>query len=177
MIRHRYFWTLAALLVLATVGCEDKTTSSDTPSGHTGHAQQEKAAANAGAAEIPADQSWSGPTRNEDFYLTVTPVPNPIPFQELFSLEVEVLDPEDRETPIEGATLDEVSATMPAHDHGMKTEPEVVSTGPGRFRVDGMRFHMQGSGEDGRWVIHLLVNASGSIDRADIDVQCCRTTD
>ena len=174
MIRQPTLCTLAALTILIASGCEEKTSPSETTPKMDEHASHTKGAAETPPDDIPADQSWSGLTANEDFYVTVTPEPNPIPFQQLFSLTVQVMDPEDRETPIEGATLDEVSAVMPAHDHGMKTDPEVVSTGPGSFRVDGMRFHMQGAGDDGRWVIQLLVNASGSIDRADIDVQCCR---
>jgi hypothetical protein len=174
MHRQRIIWTIAALMLAATA-CEKNPANSEGESKPHNHASNKHAGEPPAPDDIPADQSWSGLTKNEDFYVTVKPDPNPIPFQELFSLKVKVLDPEDRETPIEGATLDEVSATMPAHDHGMKTDPEVVSTGPGAFRVDGMRFHMQGPGDDGRWVIHLLVNASGSIDRANFDVQCCRT--
>ena len=126
--------------------------------------------------EIPRDQSWSGPTENGTYYLEVVPKPNPIPFQELFELEVRVRRADDHDQPVESAKLDEVRATMPAHDHGMKTEPEVASAEPGIFTVQGMRFHMRGDSEDGRWLLHLVVNGPDGIDQAKFDVQCCRPT-
>ncbi len=39
----------------------------------------------------------------------------------------------------------QVSADMPAHGHGMNYRPEVVTLGPGRYRVSGMMFHMPGN--------------------------------
>ena len=132
------------------------------------------AAESTSMADIPTDQSRSGPTKNETYFLEVVPEPNPIPFQELFSLKVRVLDPDDQKTPLEGVELDAVRATMPAHDHGMKTAPEISSEEPGIFTVRGMRFHMRGEGEDGRWVLQLVVNGQEGIDEAKFDVQCCR---
>ncbi len=149
-----------------------------TPEGDKGdkaHHHHEGGAAPADE-EIPEDQSGAGPTENDTFYVTYTPTPNPIPFQELFSLDVEVFASKARENHIEGVSLDQVRAIMPAHDHGMKVEPKIERVGPGKFRVRGMRFHMQGAGEDGRWVLEMVLNDGGRIDQTAFEVQCCRAT-
>jgi hypothetical protein len=40
-----------------------------------------------------------------------------------------------------------VDATMPAHRHGMNYRPTVAPAGAGRFRVEGLMFHMPGAWE------------------------------
>lgn len=46
----------------------------------------------------------------------------------------------------EGELVD-VDADMPAHGHGINTEPEFEHLGEGRYRVDGMLLHMPGAWE------------------------------
>ena len=61
--------------------------------------------------------------------------------------------------PVEGAEI-AASGGMPAHDHGMPTRPRITAElGGGRYRLDGMRFHMNGD-----WEIVLEINADGSRD-------------
>ena len=53
---------------------------------------------------------------------------------------------------VDGSILaDEVSLIvaggMPAHDHGLPTEPQAIAAGDGMFRVEGLRFHMHGAWE------------------------------
>jgi len=49
--------------------------------------------------------------------------------------------------PVEGATI-EVDGGMPAHDHGLPTQPRVTEElGGGDYRLDGVRFHMTGQWE------------------------------
>ncbi len=61
--------------------------------------------------------------------------------------------------PLEGAEI-RVSGGMPEHDHGMPTRPRVTADlGGGRYRLDGMRFHMNGD-----WEIVLEISANGSRD-------------
>jgi hypothetical protein len=60
---------------------------------------------------------------------------------------------------VEGAEI-EVTGGMPAHDHGMPTRPRVTADlGDGRYRLDGIRFHMNGD-----WEIVLEILADGSRD-------------
>jgi cytochrome c peroxidase len=40
-----------------------------------------------------------------------------------------------------------VNASMPEHGHGMNYAPTVKKTGPGRWRAEGLMFHMQGKWE------------------------------
>lgn len=50
----------------------------------------------------------------------------------------------DTGEPIEGAEI-EVDGGMPAHDHGLPTQPRVTEDlGGGYYRLDGVRFHMSG---------------------------------
>jgi len=49
---------------------------------------------------------------------------------------------------------------MPLHDHGMPTRPRVTENlGDGRYRLEGMRFHM-----NGRWEVSVTVNSDGTVD-------------
>jgi len=53
---------------------------------------------------------------------------------------------------------------MPMHDHGMPTRPRVTEyLGEGRYRLEGMRFHMSG-----RWEVSVTVKADGKVDTAVI---------
>ena len=47
----------------------------------------------------------------------------------------------------DAAELVRVDATMPEHKHGMNYAPTLKTTGNGRYRVDGLLFHMPGSWE------------------------------
>lgn len=61
--------------------------------------------------------------------------------------------------PVENADIT-VSGGMPEHDHGMPTRPRITAElGEGRYRLDGMRFHMTGD-----WEIALEIRADGSRD-------------
>ena len=54
---------------------------------------------------------------------------------------------DEQGAPIEGANI-EVDGGMPAHDHGLPTRPRVTAElGGGRYRLDGLRFHMRGEWE------------------------------
>ncbi|MGM0559392.1 MAG: hypothetical protein ACQEVA_23615 [Myxococcota bacterium] len=182
--------TLAALLVAALIplaGCDskktaekesstDKATAAAQEQNESSDEEQEPSAEKADedeAAEPRSDQSFAGLSENENFYVEITPEPNPIPFQELFTLEIRVLDPSDKKTPVEGVSIDQVRATMPAHKHGMKVKPEAQKQDDGTFLVDGMKFHMQGPGEHGRWVIEAVLNDGETVEKVSYDVQCC----
>jgi hypothetical protein len=52
------------------------------------------------------------------------------------------------------AELRAVDATMPAHRHGMNYRPSVQALGDGRWRADGLLFHMRG-GWELRWDVQV----------------------
>ena len=54
------------------------------------------------------------------------------------------------------ATLKAVDATMPAHRHGMNYRPSLHPLGDGRWRVDGMLWHMAGA-----WELRFDVEVAG----------------
>ena len=43
--------------------------------------------------------------------------------------------------------LARIDATMPAHRHGMNYRPSLVALGDGRWRAEGLMFHMAGEWE------------------------------
>ena len=63
------------------------------------------------------------------------------------------------------AKLVRVDATMPEHRHGMNYRPEIQSLGGGRWRVDGLMFHMAG-----RWELVFEVAAGATTTRLTDDV-------
>ena len=61
--------------------------------------------------------------------------------------------------PVTGAKLT-ISGGMPAHDHGMPTRPRVTEElGNGKYRLEGMRFHMGGD-----WEVSIEIKANGKTD-------------
>lgn len=63
------------------------------------------------------------------------------------------------------AELVGVEATMPEHKHGMNYAPTIVGSGNGRYRVEGLLFHMPGS-----WEIAFDVRSRGEIQRLTHDI-------
>jgi hypothetical protein len=58
------------------------------------------------------------------------------------------------------AVLERADATMPEHRHGMNYRPSLKPLGDGRWRVEGLMFHMPG-----RWELRLDVQADGRSER------------
>jgi hypothetical protein len=53
-----------------------------------------------------------------------------------------------------------VDATMPEHRHGMNYRPTVTAQGGGRYRAEGLMFHMAG-----RWELVFEVRTGGASER------------
>jgi hypothetical protein len=79
------------------------------------------------------------------------PRPAPLALGRHFALDIVVCAPAGQPLP---ATL-AVDADMPAHRHGMNYRASVTALGDGRFRADGLMFHMAG-----RWRILFDLPAS-----------------
>jgi hypothetical protein len=83
----------------------------------------------------------SGESNAGTYRVTWQSTPSPVPLNATFALEVEVADAAGGDV----STLElAADAAMPDHGHGMNTQPRVTRLGPGRFRVEGMLFHMPG---------------------------------
>jgi hypothetical protein len=50
-----------------------------------------------------------------------------------------------------------VDARMPAHGHGMNYRPTITALDDGRYRADGLMFHMPG-----RWELSFVVREGGA---------------
>lgn len=87
---------------------------------------------------------------------------NRIPMAKHFELEVQLCSKEGPSS----AQLSKVDASMPAHRHGMNYRPVITALGSGRFRVDGMMFHMAG-----HWQLAFEVQAVKETTRLSHDVQ------
>ncbi len=85
-----------------------------------------------------------------------------IPMAKHFALDVQLCD----KGGVSGAQLTKADASMPAHKHGMNYRPTIKPLGDGRFRVDGMMFHMAG-----QWQLAFEVRAGKEIIRLTHDVQ------
>jgi len=82
--------------------------------------------------------------------------PEKIPLSEHFAVELAICA-RDNAPPPESVRVD---AQMPAHRHGMNYKANVMAQGAGRYRADGLLFHMPG-----RWEFVFEVRAGGSTDR------------
>jgi hypothetical protein len=85
-----------------------------------------------------------------------------IPMARHFALEVQVCD----KGGVSAAQLQKVDATMPEHRHGMNYRPRITPLSDGRFRVEGMMFHMAG-----HWQLVFEVQAGKEAARLTDDVQ------
>jgi hypothetical protein len=63
------------------------------------------------------------------------------------------------------AELVAVDAQMPEHRHGMNYRPTIVSAGEGRFRAEGLVFHMPG-----RWELDIDVRAGSETERLSHEI-------
>ena len=57
-----------------------------------------------------------------------------------------------------------VDATMPEHKHGMNYAPRLKANGDGRYRVEGLLFHMPGN-----WEVAFDVRSGGEVQRLTHD--------
>ena len=53
-----------------------------------------------------------------------------------------------------------VDARMPSHGHGMNYRPTITAIGAGRYRAEGLMFHMPGE-----WELTFVVQAAGGPER------------
>ncbi|NNC87454.1 MAG: hypothetical protein HKN82_03215 [Akkermansiaceae bacterium] len=115
------------------------------------------------APAVPAAEGWPVTTATDggSYTVTVNPVAGGIEQNKHFALDVTVV-PKDAAG---GEFTVKVDADMPAHRHGMNTQPEVAGKEAGRYQVDGMLFHMAGE-----WVIMVDVTRDGKTERASVPV-------
>jgi hypothetical protein len=105
------------------------------------------------ACELPGGPAQS--LKTESF--TVLYRAAPIQVGRHFTLDLAVCPPPDSVR---------VDASMPAHRHGMNYQPSVVPLGGGRYRAEGLMFHMPGD-----WRLLFEVRGAGKAERATHDLR------
>jgi hypothetical protein len=96
-----------------------------------------------GAADNGPASQWT--SMKGLFRVSYTSTVNPLPLNQIhgWTLHLETADG----VPVNDAVL-VLNGGMPAHNHGLATAPEVTEAlGDGNYRVEGLRFHMQGAWE------------------------------
>ena len=112
----------------------------------------------AAATESCGDALGTGASRAESarYIVAWRPQPSPITVSRHFALDLVVCPKSGVRVP---DTL-RVDATMPAHRHGMNYKTSVSGKGGGRYRVEGLMFHMPG-----HWEFAFDVVTGDSVER------------
>lgn len=126
-----------------------------------------------GSEPEPLDESREKLSKSDHFLISYEPIPDPIPFNELFKMEVTVADPGAPDTPIADAKV-LITVDMPVHEHGMPTVPRVTPQEDGTFLVEGMKFHMRSTSSAEYWRVLVDVEKGSVSDTATFYVMCCQ---
>lgn len=118
------------------------------------------------ATTKPAAPQFGVLSSGGTYFVLISPPPDQLPLNELFSMNVRVLNGADR-TPITAASGVQltVDAAMPAHHHGMNTKPKVSANADGSFTVSGMMLHMAG-----QWDLYFDMTRNGVTERAQVSI-------
>lgn len=90
-------------------------------------------------------------------------IPDPIPLNDEFALELAVFDADGVHAPDVGVGVD---AAMPHHRHGMLQVPTVERRADGTFLAQGLLFHMPGY-----WELYFDVTVDGVTERTQFVVE------
>lgn len=103
---------------------------------------------------------------NDARYVVVfTSEPTPIPLNEPFGLNVQVLDARRDLEVVTDAEIT-VDAAMPGHGHGMNVVPRVWKNNDHTVTVSNMLFHMPG-----HWELYFDITRRGRTERAQVDIE------
>jgi len=113
--------------------------------------------------EAPAADARRQTTRGGLYVVSIRPLVLPIPLREVHAWAMEVETPTGR--PVFADRID-IEGGMPDHGHGLPTRPKVErGFGPGAWRIEGLKFNMEG-----RWRLGLRVRASQGVDDASFEL-------
>ncbi|MCB9898099.1 MAG: hypothetical protein H6825_08850 [Planctomycetes bacterium] len=107
--------------------------------------------ADGAASDAPATAEAESVTKGwrektvEGLIVRWRPLPDPIPLNKLFNLDIELANPTGG--PVDGVTQMRVDAKMPAHGHGMTRQAQTIMDGSERAHAVGLLFHMVGEWE------------------------------
>jgi hypothetical protein len=101
------------------------------------------------------DEGWL--TRSGYYRISYRSELQPIVINRIHSWIFHVETPDG--TPVDGAEIT-ITGGMPLHNHGLPTAPRMtINIDNGDYRVEGMRFHMNGD-----WELLVTIDADGRRD-------------
>jgi hypothetical protein len=104
------------------------------------------------------DYSTLRKTQGGRFIVSFTSNPAPTPLNQMHVWVLHVETPDGK--PVENANI-LVDGGMPQHGHGLPTQPQVTQyLGNGNYRVEGMRFQM-----NGWWEVKFDINSNNAQDQ------------
>ncbi len=106
-------------------------------------------------SDATVSKAFTQQTKGYEVMLTTDPAT--VPVNEHFVVEAQVRSLDGGEVP---DTI-QIDADMPAHGHGMNTKPRLTSLGDGKWRAEGMLFHMPGE-----WELYVYVGRDKAMERA-----------
>lgn len=112
---------------------------------------------------VSKPRGWTeGTSERGRFVVRWRSLPDPIPVNEPFEMEVTIARAESQGDGVEALSGIElfVHAWMPDHRHGMLRRPVATEVEEGVFRVRGTLFHMRGY-----WQLFVDVVENGELDR------------
>ena len=111
------------------------------------------------------DESQDSATTTDSIHFRVSykSKVEPLPLNRIHSwvLHVEALDGK----PVENAEIS-VFGGMPAHAHGLPTQPEVTEIGDGDYLVEGLKFSMTGM-----WQLWFNIRVADVTDKIKFDIE------
>jgi hypothetical protein len=123
--------------------------------------------------QTPADSTLvrKAYTTDHEFLIELLSVPQPIPFERYFNLQLAVYDGKNPQRLITNAQI-KIFAGM-RHElkhgfaHGMQSSPRILENN-GAFSVSGMYFHMMG-----QWTLKVTVTEGNKEGTAWFQLPCC----
>lgn len=103
------------------------------------------------------------PIESKSYALVFRTLPEKIEIGKHFVVELALCQKEGAAAP-ESVRVD---AHMPEHRHGMNYKTTVTATAPGRYRAEGLLFHMPGRWE---YIFELRAGGSGAAERLTTSV-------
>ena len=122
------------------------------------------------AAEPPAAKGGEAPQEvlrarsSGGTYLVEIRSAQPIPLNEIFSLEFRILEAADPKKNVENSRIT-LNTWMPVHQHGGSLEPQISYRDDGSLWGEGLLFHMEGL-----WQLRVGVMANGLMERVVFDI-------
>jgi hypothetical protein len=114
------------------------------------------AAPSPAARETPVPGATARWSEKHLFHVRYESTPSPVPLLAVHSWTITVVAADGH--PVRGAVVT-VLGGMPAHAHGLPTTPVVTELEDGRYRVDGLKFHMPGA-----WIVAFRIKAGAEVD-------------